>query len=317
MKRKKDKKALKPYALGKDTKTQVTLGAMMLPGTAAIILFSIIPLFGLVLAFKNYTVRDGILGIFSSDWYGFQNFKIIFSNHDFFNMLKNTLGINLFGNLINIPVTLIFALILNEVYHAKFKSLIQTITYMPHFISWVVYGGIVITLLSSDGGAINIALTQLGIIKEPISFMSKPKYFWGVAITSGLLKELGWGAILYIAAIAGVEKDLYEAASIDGANRFQCMWHITIPGILSTVMIMIIFAVAGILNNNFTQIYVLQNSLNLSRSEVIDTYIYKVGIKQLQFGMAAAVNVTKSFFAIALLLLANKASGKLTGRGLF
>jgi putative aldouronate transport system permease protein len=188
---------------------------------------------------------------------------------------------------------------------------------MPHFISWVVYGGIVITLLSSDGGAINIALTKLGIIKEPISFMSKPKYFWGVAITSGLLKELGWGAILYIAAIAGVEKDLYEAAAIDGANRFQCMWHITIPGILSTVMIMIIFAVAGILNNNFTQIYVLQNSLNLSRSEVIDTYIYKVGIKQLQFGMAAAVNVTKSFFAIALLLLANKASGKLTGRGLF
>ena len=232
-------------------------------------------------------------------------------------MLVNTLGINLLGNLVNIPAALFFALLINEIASPFLKKSVQTLTYMPHFISWVVFGGIVITLLSSDG-PINNFLVNTGIFKNSVVFMAQPKKFWAIAIISNLIKELGWSTILYTAAIAGVDQELYEAAEIDGAGRFRRMISITIPCIKGTVMIMVIFAVAGILNNNFDQIYVLQNSFNLERSEVIDTYIYKIGIQQLQFGMAAAVNITKSFFSLALLLLANGIVSKLSdGYGLF
>ena len=306
----------KSFTLGKDRATQFQLHTLMLPGTICIILFSILPLFGLILAFKNYSVVEGVAGIFTSKWYGFQNFKIIFGNHDFTRMLVNTLGINLLGNLVNIPAALFFALLINEIASPFLKKSVQTLTYMPHFISWVVFGGIVITLLSSDG-AINQLLLKFGILKNPVVFMAKPDYFWTISIISSLIKEIGWGTILYTAAIAGVDQEMYEAAEIDGAGRYRKMWSITLPCIKGTIVIMVIFAVAGIMNNNFDQIFVLQNSFNLERSEVIDTYIYKVGLQQLQFGMASAINIFKSAIALVLLFIANFVSGKLTGSGLF
>lgn len=289
---------------------------MMLPGLLLMILFNIIPLFGLILAFKNYKVTSGIVGIFTSPFYGVQNFKIIFSNHDFMNMLRNTLGINLIGQLVSIPLTIIFALFINEIAHEGMKNTVKTVTYMPHFISWVVFGTIVINLLTSDG-VINQFLLAVGALKNPVVFMAKPEYFWTISITSSLIKEIGWGTILYTAAISGVDMTLYEAAEIDGAGRYRKMWYITLPSIKNTITIMIIFAVAGIMNNNFDQIYVLQNSFNLERSEVIDTYIYKVGLQQLQFGMASAINIFKSAIALVLLFMANFASKKLTDNGLF
>lgn len=311
------KKNKKNYGYGRDRKTQLELYAMMAPATVLIILFSIVPLFGLLIAFENYRPVSGVAGIFTSPWNNFKNFKILFKNYDFIPMLKNTLGINLLNNLISIPVTLFFALMLNEVMNEKFKSLIQTVTYMPHFLSWVVFGGLFVTLLSTDNGFVNSIMMNIGLIKDPIGFMAEPKYFWGITVISSLLKELGWGAILYIAAIAGISQDLYEAAMIDGAGRFKRMWYITIPCIKPTLMIMIIFAVSGMLNNNFTQIYVFQNSLNISASQVIDTYIYEYGLRQMQFGVATAVNLVKSVIAMILLLGANKISNKLTGSGLF
>ena len=311
------KKNTKNYGDGRDRKTQLELYAMMAPATVLIILFSIVPLFGLLIAFENYRPVSGVAGIFTSPWNNFKNFKILFKNYDFIPMLKNTLGINLLNNLISIPVTLFFALMLNEVMNEKFKSLIQTVTYMPHFLSWVVFGGLFMTLLSTDNGFVNSIMMNIGLIKDPIGFMAEPKYFWGITVISSLLKELGWGAILYIAAIAGISQDLYEAAMIDGAGRFKRMWYITIPCIKPTLMIMIIFAVSGMLNNNFTQIYVFQNSLNISASQVIDTYIYEYGLRQMQFGVATAVNLVKSVIAMILLLGANKISNKLTGSGLF
>lgn len=306
----------KNYRLGYDKSTQFQLHSMMLPGTILMLLFSIIPLFGLILAFKNYKVVEGIQGIFTSPWYGFQNFKVIFANHDFKRMLINTLGINLIGNVVNIFMAILFALFLNEIFNKKFKSFVQTITYMPHFISWVVFGGIVITMLSGDGGILNQILFKLGLIDSPIVFMAQPKYFWAISIISNLIKELGWSTILYTAAIAGVDQNLYEAAGLDGATRVQKMRYITLPSIKGTIVIMIIFAVASIMNNSFDQLYVLQNSFNLERSEVIDTYIYKVGLQQLQFGMAAAVNIFKSFLALVLLFSANFVSNKITNDGL-
>ena len=173
------------------------------------------------------------------------------------------------------------------------------------------------TMLNADGGFFNLVLQKLGLIDQPIVFMADPNYFWGIAILSNLVKELGWSTILYTAAISGVDQELYEAAELDGASRFQKMTRITLPCIKATIMIMIIFAVAGIMNNNFDQIYVLQNSFNLSRSQVIDTYIYKVGLQELQFGMAAAVNIFKSILALILLTAANFISNKLTDSGLF
>lgn len=312
-----EKTKKKNYRLGYDRATQFQLHTMMLPGTLLILAFNIVPLFGLILAFKYYQVTDGIKGVFTSPWYGFQNFKIIFANHDFLRMFGNTLGINLIGQFVTIPLTILFALFINEIASKRSKSLVQTVTYMPHFISWVVFGGIISTLLSADGGMVNNILMGLHLIKQPITFMAEPKDFWAIAIISNLIKELGWGTILYTAAIAGVDQSLYEAAELDGAGRYRKMWHITLPGIKGTVVIMLIFAVAGIMNNNFDQIYVLQNSFNLERSEVIDTYIYRVGLQQLQFGMAAAINIFKSVLAFTLLFAANKISNKLTDSGLF
>ncbi len=312
-----NKKKKKGFRPGYDRATQFQLHTLMLPGTILMLMFSIVPLFGLLLAFKNYKVVEGIKGVFTSPWYGFQNFKIIFGNFDFRRMLTNTLGINLIGNLVGILAAIGFALFINEIAHAKFKSVVQTVTYMPHFISWVVFGSIIITLLSGDGGLFNQILLKLGVIKTPIVFMAQPKYFWAIAILSNLVKELGWSTILYTAAISGVDQELYEAADLDGASRIQKMRYVTLPCIKGTIVIMVIFVVAGIMNNNFDQIFVLQNPFNIERSEVIDTYIYKVGMQQLQFGMAAAVNIFKSILAIILLGIANFVSNKLTDNGLF
>lgn len=307
----------KKYVYGYDTRTQLQLHAMLLPGTLLIIAFHIIPLFGILIAFTDYKPVMGWAGIFTASFNHFRNFRQVFRSSQFWPMIRNTLGINLIGQAITLPVTILFAFLVNEIVGKRFKSLVQTTTYMPHFLSWAVYGGLVVTMLSPDGGLLNVLLQKSGLIGEPIAFMAKEEYFWTIAIVSGLLKELGWGTIIYLAAIAGVDPELYEAAAIDGANRFHRMFHITLPCILPTVMIMIIFAVAGMLNNNFTQIYVLQNSLNRSVSQVIDTYVYQIGMQKFQFGVATAASLMKSVFALALLGMANFTSKKITDTGLF
>lgn len=310
-------KSKKAYRLGYDFRTQLELKAMLWPAVILVIIFDFVPMYGLLMAFKSYDPITGIKGIFTSQWNNFENFTYIFHHFEFWPMVKNTLGINLLGSLIGIPVTLLFALLLNEITSPKFKSLIQTVTYLPHFLSWVIFGGLFITLLNPEAGIVNFLLLNMGLIDKPIQFLGDPDYFWGVAIGTQLLKELGWGAILYLAAIAGIDQSLYEAAAIDGAGRFKRMLHITLPSILPTVMILVIFAVSGMLNNNFTQIYVLQNSLNLPSSQVIDTYVYRTGLQQFQFASATAIGLMKSVFALLLLVGANMLSKKLTKSGLF
>jgi putative aldouronate transport system permease protein len=309
-------KSKKPFRLGYDLRTQLELKTMLWPAVILLAIFDFTPMYGLLMAFKAYDPISGVKGIFTSQWNNFENFMSVFRNFEFWPMVRNTLGINLFGSLIGIPVTLMFALLLNEIRSPRFKSLFQTVTYLPHFLSWVIFGGLFITLLNSDG-VVNILIVKLGLSDNPIQFLGDPDYFWGVAIGTNLLKEIGWGAVLYLAAIAGVDQSLYEAAAIDGAGRFKRMLHITLPGILPTVMILIIFAVSGMLNNNFTQIYVLQNSLNLPSSQVIDTFVYRTGLQQFQFASATAIGLMKSVFALVLLVGANILSKKLTKSGLF
>lgn len=306
----------KGYRLGYDTRTQFELLVMLWPAVILIFLFSFVPLFGLTMAFKNYDPVMGLRGIFTSDWNNFQHFTRVFDNFQFWPMVRNTIGINLLSSLVGIPATLFFALLLNEIKNRKFKSLVQTVTYLPHFLSWVIFGGLFIMLLNTDG-VINYLLMKIHLVDEPVQFLADPKYFWGIAIGTSLVKDIGWGAILYLAAIAGVDPALYEAAEIDGAGRLKRMWHITIPGILPTLMVLIIFAASGMLNNNFTQIYVLQNSLNLPASQVIDTYVYQTGLLQFQFASATAIGLMKTVFALALLVCANALSKKLTKTGLF
>ncbi len=310
-------KRKKSFRLGHDFRTQLELKTMLWPAIIMIVIFDFIPMYGLLMAFKAYDPISGFKGIFTSQWNNFENFMTIFRHFEFWPMVRNTLGINLLGSLVGIPVTLIFALLLNEIQNAKFKSFVQTVTYLPHFLSWVIFGGLFITLLNPDGGIVNFLLLKLGLIDEAILFLGEPKYFWGIAIGTNLLKEIGWGAILYLAAMAGIDQSLYEAAAIDGASRLKRMLHITLPGILPTFMILVIFAISGMLNNNFTQIYVLQNSLNLPASQVIDTYVYRTGLGQFQFASATAIGLMKSVFALALLLGANHLSKKLTKSGLF
>ncbi|MDQ0112796.1 ABC transporter permease [Paenibacillus harenae] len=306
----------KGFRLGYDFWTQFELKLMLVPAVLLIFIFDFSPLFGLLIAFKNFEPIMGIKGIFTSEWNHFQHFILVFQNFQFWPMVRNTLGINLLSALIGIPVTMMFALLLNEIKHHKFKSLVQTVTYLPHFLSWVIFGGLFITLLNS-AGIVNVLLMELHLIDKPIQFLADPKYFWGVAIGTGLLKDIGWGAILYLAAMAGVDQSLYEAAAIDGAGRIKRMWYITIPGILPTLMVLIIFAVSGMLNNNFTQIFVLQNSLNLPTSQVIDTYVYQTGLLQFQFASATAIGLLKTVFALLLLVGANALSRRLTKTGLF
>lgn len=310
-------KKRKAHVLGHDLRTQLELKVMLWPAVLLIIVFNFFPLFGLIMAFKKYDPFSGIKGIFTSQWNNFENFTIVFESFQFWPMVKNTIGINLLGSLVGLPVTLFFALLLSEITSQKFKSLIQTVTYLPHFLSWVIYGGLFITLLNPQGGIVNDLLMKLHLVEKPIQFLGDPSYFWGIAIGTGLLKDIGWGAILYLAAIAGVDQSLYEAAAIDGAGRFKRMWHITIPSIVPTVMILIIFSVSGMLNNNFTQIFVFQNTLNLDASQVIDTYLYQTGLLDFQFARATAIGLLKSVLALALLVGANYASKKMTKSGLF
>ena len=214
-------KKRKAHVLGHDLRTQLELKIMLWPAILLIAIFQFIPLFGLLMAFKRYDPFTGVKGIFTSPWSGFENFAIIFDNFQFWPMLKNTVGINLFGSLVGLPVTLLFALLLNEITSTKFKSLIQTVTYLPHFLSWVIYGGLFITILNPQGGIVNYLLMELHLVNKPIQFLSDPSYFWGLAIGTGLLKDIGWGAILYLAAIAGVDQVLVRGCRHRWCGPFQ------------------------------------------------------------------------------------------------
>jgi len=296
---------------------QLSLQSMIVPGILFILIFTFIPLYGILVAFKDYNIVTGIKGIFEAEWVGLANFKEFVTDMNFWNMLRNTLGINLLGLLITFPVTIIFAVMLNEITSSRFKKLTQTVTYLPHFISWSIFGGLVISILSPSTGVVNHVLTSLGVIDSPIHFLGEKDYFWLLAVLTNLFKELGWGAILYLAAIAGIDQEMYEAAYMDGASRFQRIWYITLPSITGTIVILLVFAISNILNSGFDQFFVLQNPLNIDASEVIDTYVYKVGLREFRMEYATAVGLMKTVIAVFLLYLANFVAKKISGKGIF
>lgn len=307
------KTKMKNSDLGRRIKQQRFLLMMVIPGIIWMLVFCYFPMYGCQIAFQNYRITD-TLG--TSDWVGFKWFLKFFNDASFMQVMKNTLGISLLKLAFGFTAPIIFALLLNEIKNVKFKRVVQTISYLPHFLSWVILGGIMITWLS-DTGLINKVLMALGILEEGVSFLAKPEYFWGVSVISEIWKELGWGAIIYLAAISGIDPSLYEAAEIDGANRFQKLWYITLPEISGTIAILFILQVGSLMGSNFDQIFVLHNSLNDTASNVIDMFVYKIGIGNGSYSYATAIGLFRSVISLILLVIANKVTGKLQGESVF
>ena len=298
------------------------LQVMALLGIAWMLVFNYIPMYGILIAFKkNFFITTPLFSkkFFTTPWAtngGFQHFINFFKDEEFFNVMANTLGISVLKLIFNFTLPIIFALLLNEVRNIRFKKAVQTITYMPHFLSWVVLGGILTTWLG-EGGLFNDLLIKMGLLKEGVAFLAYPKYFWAITVISDLWKELGWSAIIYLAAISGIDQEMYEAAKVDGASRWKQIWTITLPSIAPTVTIMFILAVGGLLNTNFDQILVLNNPLNAPRSNVLDIYVYQTAMRGMRYSYASAIGLFKSVIAFILLFIANQVTKKLNDTSLF
>lgn len=294
-------------------KDQWQMQSMIIPSIIFLAVFAYIPMYGVIIAFKDYNILSTMT---SSEWVGLKYFKEFLNDPTLFNTLKNTVMINGLGLLFAFPAPILLALILNELYSNKLKKIAQTVSYLPHFLSWVIFGGIMLEVLA-PGGVLSDMLQLIGIADEPINFMAKGNYFYIIFTILNIIKNVGFGSIIYVAAISGVDQQLYEAATVDGCNRFQKICYITLPCIIGTIIIMFIFQISAILNTGYEQIILLQNPLNLQFSETIDTYVYKVGIKQSRMSYATAVGILKSIISVGLMLMANKLSKKCVGKGLF
>lgn len=289
------------------------LQVMALLGVAWMLVFQYVPMYGIIIAFKDYLITKPVA---AAPWVGLKHFKEFMQDDNLLIIIKNTLGISFFKLLIGFPLPIAFALLLNELRSLRFKRVVQTISYLPHFLSWVILGGIVTTWLS-DVGVVNKLLLALHLIKEPITYLAEPSYFWSIVVSSDIWKELGWSAIIYLAAIAGVSEELYEAATIDGAGRMQKMRHVTLPGIKTAIVILFILSVGGMLNSNFDQILVLRNPLNDSASKVVDIYVYQMGLSAGRYSYSTAVGLLKSVIALVMLLGANAFTKKVNETSLF
>ncbi len=291
-------------------------------GLIWMLVFNYAPMYGILIAFKkNYKITMPLFSMkfLKSTWatdHGFQHFIYFFKDSEFWHIMSNTLGISILKLCICFPLPIAFAILLNEVKNAQFKKAIQTISYLPHFLSWVVLGGILTTWLDSTG-LLNQILVKSGLLKEGIPFLAYPKYFWGIVIISDLWKELGWSAIIYLAAISGIDQEMYEAAEVDGASRLRQIFSITLPSIKGTIIIMLILQVGGLLNSNFDQILVLWNSLNAERSNVIDLYVYTTAMRGMRYSYASAIGLFKSVISFILLFITNTFTKKLNGTSLF
>lgn len=293
--------------------SQWQLQVMIWPSIILMIIFSFIPMFGLIIAFQDYSPLSGFTG---SEFVGLNNFKAFLGDQDFYNVLTNTLGISLLKLLIGFPLEIILAILINELRLGIFKKFSQTVSYLPHFLSWVILGGMIISWLSS-AGLVNSLLLSLHVISQPISFLANPNAYWWVATYSDIWKEVGWGTILYLAAMSGIDPALYEAAKVDGAKKLRRIWHITLPGISNIIVLMFVLRVSSVLGSNLEQALVLQNSSNMHRSEVIDLYVYHLGLTQGDFSFATAVGIFSSVVSVILLLLANFVTKKINDSSIF
>jgi len=282
-----------------------------LPGILLFIVFKYVPMYGILIAFQNY---NPFVGMAKSEWVWFEHFQKLFTDPDFFMILRNAFVISLFG-VLTFPAPIILALLLNEVRNQLFKRSIQTVIYLPHFISWVIVVSLTYLFLSTEVGLINKLIAAWG--GEKIDFLFKPEFFYPLIVGQDLWRGIGWGSIIYMAAIAGVDPALYEAAKMDGAGKFRQIWHVTIPCIMPTIIILFILQLGNMLDVNFEQMWLMQNPFNTHLSEVFETYVYKVGIGGAEYSYTTAVGIFKSVVGLVLILLANYLAHKRGHEGIW
>lgn len=285
---------------------------LILPGLLFFLVFKYVPMWGVIIAFQNYSPY---LGLWHSDWVGWTHFDRLFSNPDFLIILRNTLAINALSLLFFFPLPIVLALMMNEVRVRWFKGAVQSIIYLPHFLSWVVIAGISLIMLSESDGIVNGLLASLGLGR--VDFLTNSNYFWGLLTVQSIWKEVGWGTVIFLAAIAGVDVQLYEAAKLDGAGKLRQMWHITLPAIRNVIIILLILKIGHIMDVGFEQVYLMMNGAVSEVAEVFDTYVYRVGILQGQFSFSTAVGLFKSVVGLILVVIANRLSKMFGEEGMY
>jgi len=294
-------------------------------GTVFLIVFCYAPMTGIIIAFKDYKVSTGFAGFFTSKWAsnnGMKHFIDLFKSSAFPMVMRNTIVLSLLKLIFSFPAPILFAIALNEVRNAKIKRVVQTVSYLPHFISWVVVYGLVFTFLNTSTGVINRVLVENNIISQPIEFLASPDYFWALAVITDVWKELGWWSIIFLAAMAGIDQNLYEAAKVDGASRLRCIWHITLPSIKGTIMVVLILSVGSLMTgglggSNFEQSFLMGNKVNYEKSAVLGYFIYETGLVNLRYSYATAAGLFQSMISLVLVFITNTLSKKTTGYGLF
>ncbi|WP_311439570.1 ABC transporter permease [Mesobacillus foraminis] len=284
------------------------LTILILPTLLYFAIFAYGPMYGLQIAFKDYKFMDGILG---SEWVGFEHFNYLFQLDSFWEVFRNTIVISLYKFIFGFPAPIIFALLLNELRNVLFKRFVQTVSYFPHFVSWVILAGIFTQFFSPSIGPINILLKGLGM--EPIYFLADTHWFRTVLVSTDVWKDLGWGTIIYLAALAGINPELYESARVDGANRFQRVMNITLPSMYPVITIMAVLSIGKLIMDDFDQVFNLYNPAVYSVGDVASTYIYRQGLVDLQYSFATAVGLFKNAISLAMVLIANTIARKLSG----
>ncbi|PLT47827.1 transmembrane lipoprotein [Paenibacillus pasadenensis] len=283
-------------------KSQKVLYFMAIPFVLWVFVFSYLPLWGWTMAFQDFKPGRTFM---EQDWVGFKHFADLFTDERFYLVMRNTLAMSFMGLIVGFTVPILFAVLLSELRGKYFKRTVQTVSYLPHFVSWVVVAGIVTKMLSTEGGAVNDLLLGLNLIDQPIQFLAKGEWFWSIVTASDLWKELGWNAIIYLAAISGIDPELYEASRVDGANRLKQMWHITLPGIRTTISVLLIMSIGHLISIGFEKQFLLGNNLVMDYSEVLDLYALNYGLNLGRFSFGTAIGIFNSVVSILLLFAAN------------
>ena len=290
-----------------DTKKNKYLYLLALPGFIWLILFAYKPMVGVLMAFQDYNIMDGV---FSSPWVGFKHFKTFFSGRDFWPVMGNTVKISLLQLLFGFPAPIILAIMFNELRDGLLKKTTQTISYLPHFLSWVTIAGMMTPLLSPSTGLVNMLMSKLGM--EPVYFLAEKNMFVPILVISNIWKEIGWGSVIYMASLASLDQEVAEAALIDGCSRFKKIIHINLPHLLSTVAIMLILRMGSILSAGFDQIFNLYSPATYDVADVLDTYVYRLGIAGFQYSLSTAIGLFKSIVGVILVIVTNYLTKKMS-----
>lgn len=273
----------------------------LIPGCLYLFIFKYVPMFGILIAFKDFSL---VKGIWASPWIGFENFQYLFQSADFYKVLRNSLILSFYHILFGFPAPILLALMLNEVRNVAFKRISQTVLYLPHFISWVVLSGMIINFLSPSTGPVNHVITGLGF--ESVSFLLKPEYFRTILVSAEIWKGAGWGTIIYLAAMTGIDPSLYESAKLDGASRIQQIRYITLPSIASTITVLLVLQMGHVLDNGFEQVFLLYNPATYDVADVFETFTYRIGLIDGRMSFAAAVGLFKAVVGFIMVVTANR-----------